>query len=194
MGFNLGILISGRGSNMVNIINASINHAIKSKVNIVISNKKDALGIIRAKKKKIKTVIIDDNNSKNEFEEKLSFYLKKANVNFLCLAGFMQILSSKFLKNWKGKIINIHPSLLPAFKGLNAQQKALEKKVKYVGATIHFVNSEVDSGEIIDQMAVRLSSKDDLTMVKKKILMLEHKLYIKVLKQLEMEFNVNGKQ
>ena len=119
MGFNLAILISGRGSNMLNIVNACDNKTLSSKVKIIISNNKNSSGLSKVKKKGIKTKIIDENKI-NKFEKKLSEILIKEKVNFICLAGFMRILSQEFLHNWKRKIINIHPSILPSFRGLNA--------------------------------------------------------------------------
>ena len=109
----------------------------------------------------------------------------------ICLAGFMRILSKEFLKNWNKKIINIHPSILPAFRGLNAVQKAIEKKVKYTGCTIHYVDEGIDTGEIIDQRIVKVLKKDDEEKLAKKILKEEHILYIKVIETLEKDYN-NG--
>ena len=187
MGFNLGILISGRGSNMLNIVNASQSGIINSKVKIVISNKINSQGIKKAKKKNIKTKIINQSlyKTKTNFEKVLNNSLIDENVNFICLAGFMSILSPYFLNLWSNKIINIHPSLLPDFKGKNAVKQALEKKVKTAGCTVHFVDEGVDTGKIIDQEKVTISNNDDEEMLAKKILKKEHVLYIKVLKELE---------
>ncbi len=187
MGFNLGILISGRGSNMLNIVNASQSGIINSKVKIVISNKINSQGIKKAKKKNIKTKIINQSlyKTKTNFEKVLNNSLIDENVNFICLAGFMSILSPYFLNLWSNKIINIHPSLLPDFKGKNAVKQALEKKVKTAGCTVHFVDEGVDTGKIIDQEKVMISNNDDEEMLAKKILKKEHVLYIKVLKELE---------
>ncbi len=191
MGFNLAILISGRGSNMLNIVNACDNKTLSSKVKIIISNNKNSSGLSKVKKKGIKTKIIDENKI-NKFEKKLSEILIKEKVNFICLAGFMRILSQEFLHNWKRKIINIHPSILPSFRGLNAVKKAIEKKVKYTGCTIHYVDKGVDTGEIIDQRIVKILKTDDEEKLAKKILKEEHILYIKVIETLEKEYN-NGK-
>ena len=187
MGLKLGILISGNGSNMLNIINASKKSIIKSKVVTVISNNPKALGIKRAKEESINVKIINEKNYKDvtSFEISLSKYLKQRNVNLICLAGFMKILSKEFIDEWNNKIINIHPSLLPAFKGLNTHRRALEMKVKFSGCTVHFVNKNIDSGKIIDQEVVKVLSSDNEITLKKKILMKEHKLYIKVIKNLE---------
>ena len=173
MGFNLAILISGRGSNMLNIVEACNNKTLSSKVKIVISSNKNSSGLTKVEKKLSQTLL----------EEK---------INFVCLAGFMRILSKGFLCNWEKKIINIHPSILPAFKGLNAVKKALEKKVKYTGCTIHYVDKGVDTGEIIDQRIVKVLKTDNEERLAKKILKEEHILYIKVIESLEKEYN-NGK-
>ena len=187
MGFKIGILISGNGSNMLNIVNASKKFIIKSKVVTVVSNNPEALGIKKAIEKKIDAKIINEKNYKNisNYENSLSSYLKQKKVDLICLAGFMKVLSKNFVDEWDNKIINIHPSLLPAFKGLNTHKRALDMKVKFSGCTVHFVNKNLDSGKIIDQEIVRILNSDNENTLKKKILMKEHKLYIKVLKYLE---------
>ena len=191
MGFNLAILISGRGSNMLNIVNACNNKTLSSKVKIIISNNKSSSGLARVKKKGIKTKIIEENQI-NKFENKLSKILKEEKVNFICLAGFMKIFTKDFLRDWEKKVINIHPSILPAFRGLNAVKKAIEKKVKYTGCTIHYVDKGIDTGEIIDQRIVKVLKTDNEKKLAKKILKEEHILYIKVIETLEKEHN-NGK-
>ena len=187
MGLNLGILISGRGSNMLNLVNASQRGLINSKVKIVISNNKNSIGIDKAKRKNIKTKIINqkDYESKKDFENALTNTLKNQNVDLVCLAGFMSILSKKFLKEWHRKVINIHPSLLPSFRGKNAVKQALENRVKTAGCSVHFVDEGIDTGEIISQEKVPVSSNDDEETLGKKILKKEHVLYIKVIKELE---------
>ena len=192
MEYNLGILISGNGSNMLNIIEATKKKLIKSKVATVVSNNPSALGIKRASKKGIDVKIINQNKYSNicDFENSLSKYLLKKRVDLICLAGFMKVLSKDFVKKWNNKIINIHPSLLPAFKGLNTHERAIRKKVKFSGCTVHFVDKNIDSGKIIDQEVVRILKSDDAASLQKKILMKEHKLYIRVIKHLERN---NGK-
>ena len=187
MGLNLGILISGRGSNMLNLVNASQRGLINSKIKIVISNNKNSSGIDKAKRKNIKTKIINqkDYGSKKDFENALTNTLKNQNVDLVCLAGFMSILSKKFLKEWYRKVINIHPSLLPSFRGKNAVKQALEQRVKTAGCSVHFVDEGIDTGEIISQEKVQVSSNDDEKTLGKKILKKEHVLYIKVIKELE---------
>ena len=187
MGYNLGILISGNGSNMLNIIEATKKKLIKSKVATVISNNPLALGIKKASDKGIDVKIINQNKYSNicDFEKSLSNYLLKKRVNLICLAGFMKVLSKDFVKKWNNKIINIHPSLLPAFKGLNTHERAIRKRVKFSGCTVHFVDKNIDSGKIIDQEVVKVLKSDDAGSLQKKILMKEHKLYIRVLKNME---------
>ena len=187
MGLNLGILISGRGSNMLNLVNASQRGLINSKIKIVISNNKNSSGIDKAKRKNIKTKIINqkDYESKKDFENALTNTLKNQNVDLVCLAGFMSILSKNFLKDWNRKVINIHPSLLPSFRGKNAVKQALEQRVKTAGCSVHFVDEGIDTGEIISQEKVPVSSNDDEKTLGKKILKKEHVLYIKVIKELE---------
>ena len=189
MGFRIAILISGRGSNMKNIIEACNKKKLCSSVNLVVSNKSNAYGLKVASKYKIETHILDSKSLATEsFESLLDKILKKNNINLICLAGFMKILSKGFVKKWPKMILNIHPSILPFFKGLNAQRQALESNAKYSGCTVHFVNEVMDGGEIIDQKIVNISSHDDEDSLSKKILMEEHKLYIKVLKKLEKDY------
>ena len=191
MGFNLAILISGRGSNMLNIVDACNNKTLSSKVKIIISNNKKSSGLAKVKKKGIKTKIIHENQIK-KFEKKLSQILLEEKINLICLAGFMRILSEDFLCSWKKKVINIHPSILPAFSGLDAVKQAIEKKVKYTGCTIHYVDKGIDTGEIIDQRIVKVLKTDNEKKLAKKILKEEHILYIKVIETLEKDIN-NGK-
>ena len=143
--------------------------------------------LIRLKEKNIKTKIINqkDYESKKDFENALTNTLKNQNVDLVCLAGFMSILSKKFLKEWNRKVINIHPSLLPSFRGKNAVKQALENRVKTAGCSVHFVDEGIDTGEIISQEKVPVSSNDDEETLGKKILKKEHVLYIKVIKELE---------
>ena len=143
--------------------------------------------LIRLKRKNIKTKIINqkDYESKKDFENALTNTLKNQNVDLVCLAGFMSILSKNFLKDWNRKVINIHPSLLPSFRGKNAVKQALEQRVKTAGCSVHFVDEGIDTGEIISQEKVPVSSNDDEETLGKKILKKEHVLYIKVIKKLE---------
>tara|TARA_A100001015_G_scaffold30284_1_gene33721 strand:+ start:458 stop:1033 length:576 start_codon:yes stop_codon:yes gene_type:complete len=187
MAFNIAILISGNGSNMLKIIQAYKNGQIKSKVVTVVSNNPNTIGIKKAQSYGIITKVINHREFNNtiQFEKTLSEYLFKKSINLICLAGFMRVLGKNFITKWDRKIINIHPSLLPSFKGLNTHKRAIEQGVKYSGCTVHYVNESLDSGEIIDQDIVRVSESDSEISLKKKILMKEHKLYIKVIQKLE---------
>lgn len=189
MGFKIAILISGKGSNMKNIIEACNNKRLCSSVNLVVSNNSNAYGLKVASKYKIETNILDSEIlGKENFESLLDKILKKKNINLICLAGFMKILSKNFVKKWPKMILNIHPSILPNFKGLKAQKQAIENNAKYSGCTVHYVNEVMDGGEIIDQKIVNISIHDNEDSLSKKILMEEHKLYIKVLKKLENNY------
>ena len=183
MVLNIGILISQNGSNMLNIVKACHEKKIQANVKIVISNNPDSKGLKKLKNfnTKSKILLLKDFKNKKAYEEKINELFKKNNVNFICLAGYMKILEKDFLEKWKKRVINIHPSLLPSFKGLEPQKQAIEKKVKYSGCTIHFVNDNIDDGEIIDQSIVEIDENETVESLKKKILLEEHKLYINVL-------------
>ncbi len=179
---NISIFISGTGSNLKNLINHSFKKNSKFKVVLIISNNPKAKGLNYAKKFRIKKKIINYSNNKNA-EKKILIELKKNKVNLICLAGFMKILSENFINNFKGRIINIHPSLLPKYKGLNTHQRAIKNKEKYSGCTVHYVNSKLDSGKIILQKKVRILKNDTFKSLSKKILKHEHVIYPKALKK-----------
>ena len=183
MVLNLGIIISQNGSNMLNIVKACHEKKIQANVKIVISNNPDSKGLKKLKnfKTKSKILLLKDFKNKKAYEEKINELFKKNNVNFICLAGYMIILERDFLEKWKKRVINIHPSLLPSFKGLEPQKQAIQKKVKFSGCTVHYVNDNIDDGEIIDQSIVNIDKKETVESLKKKILLEEHKLYISVL-------------
>ena len=170
------VFISGTGSNLKSLIKFS--RTVKSPISIdfVISNKPKAKGLNYAKKFKIKKKVLNFKN-KNLSEKRLLSILKINNIDMICLAGFMKILSGNFIKKFKGKILNIHPSLLPKYKGLNTHKRALNNKEKYSGCTVHFVNSKLDSGKIILQKKVKISKNETEASLAKKILAQEHKLY-----------------
>ena len=174
------VLISGRGSNLKSLIKFSRSSQSPISIDFVISNKSKADGLNYAKKFKIKKKILNFKN-KNLSEKKLLSILKINNINMICLAGFMKILSKNFIKKFKGKILNIHPSLLPKYKGLNTHERALNNKEKYSGCTVHFVNSRLDSGKIILQKKIKISKNETEVSLAKKILVLEHKLYPKAI-------------
>ena len=186
MVLRLGILISGNGSNMLNIVESCIKKKINAEVGIVISNNPNSSGLRKLQEFNINFKVLRLENFKNKgmYEQEISNLLIKENIDFVCLAGYMKILGPSFLKKWNKRVINIHPSLLPAFKGINAQERALKHNVKFSGCTIHFVNEEIDGGEIIDQSVVRVDKNETVKSLKKKILIEEHKLYINVLENI----------
>tara|TARA_Y100001958_G_C21168103_1_gene500444 strand:- start:555 stop:1139 length:585 start_codon:yes stop_codon:yes gene_type:complete len=185
-GFNkirLAVFISGTGSNLKNLIKFCHIKKSKFQINLVISNNSKAEGLKYAKKFNIKNKIIDFKNSKVA-EKKILLLLNKNSIKLICLAGFMKILSKNFIKNFKGKIINIHPSLLPKYKGLNTHERVIKNKEKYSGCTVHFVNSKLDGGRIILQKKVKVLKKDTPQSLSKRILKQEHLLYKKSLKKI----------
>ena len=169
------IFISGTGSNLKSLIKFSKIKKSPVIIKMIVSNNSEAKGLKYAKIYKIKKKIFDFKNTLSE--KKVIHQLKKDKINLICLAGFMKILSKSFTKNFKGKILNIHPSLLPKYKGLNTHEKAIKNKDKYSGCTVHFVNSKLDSGKIINQKKIRISKLDTPKTLAKKILIQEHKLY-----------------
>tara|TARA_B100000408_G_scaffold28862_1_gene21163 strand:- start:1156 stop:1734 length:579 start_codon:yes stop_codon:yes gene_type:complete len=175
------IFISGSGSNLNSIIKNSLKKNFPIKISLVISNNKNAYGINYAKNNKIKFKIINSKKMIN-FESKTLIILKKNNIKLICLAGFMKILSDKFIKNFKYKILNIHPSLLPKYKGLNTHKRVLKNKEKFSGCTVHYVTNKLDSGRIILQKKVRIIKADNEKTLRKKILKIEHLLYPKAIK------------
>jgi len=173
------VFISGTGSNLKSLIRFSRIKKSPISINLVISNNNKAKGLKFAKIYKIKKKIF--NFSDNLNEKRLLTLLKKNKINLICLAGFMKILSKNFIKNFKGKILNIHPSLLPKFKGLNTHERAIRNNEKYSGCTVHFVNSKLDSGKIILNKKVKINKNDTPKSLEKKILIQEHKLYPKAI-------------
>ena len=177
---NIAVFISGNGSNFKNLIFYSLKKNSKYKINLLISNQANAKGLKYAKKFKIKKKIINYVNMKIA-EKNILTELKKNQIELICLAGFMKILSSNLIKKFKGKIINIHPSLLPKYKGLNTHQRAIDNNEKYSGCTVHYVSSKLDSGKIILQKKVRILKTDTGKKLAKKVLKQEHLLYPKAL-------------
>ena len=177
-GFNkikTAVFISGTGSNLKSLIQFSKLKKSPIVIEMIISNNAKSKGLQYSKIYKIKKKVFDFKN--NSSEKKVIDELKKNNINLICLAGFMKILSKNFIKSFKGQILNIHPSLLPKYKGLNTHEKAIENKDKYSGCTVHFVNSKLDSGKIINQKKVKINKFDTPKKLAKKILIQEHKLY-----------------
>lgn len=177
--FKIGILVSGRGTNLQAIIDAIENGELKASIALVLSNKKEVPALERAQKKGIETAYLDPKAfaNKKEFDQALACELENRQVDLVCLAGYMRILGPEFIKKFDGKIINIHPSLLPAFPGLDVQQKAIDYGVKFSGCTVHFVNEEVDGGPIILQAVVPVHESDDAETLAKRILIQEHLIY-----------------
>jgi len=177
------IFISGNGSNMKNLVKFSKTKNAPIWVDLVISSNKKSNAIQYLKKNKIYFKIFDL-KKKNKDERKIFDILKKREIQLICLAGFMKILSGNFIKRFNGRILNIHPSLLPKYKGLNTHKRAILDKEKFSGCTVHFVNSKLDSGKIIIQKKVKINKKDDPKSLSKKILKQEHLLYPKALKKI----------
>ena len=172
---NACIFISGKGSNLKNLITRSRDYNFPISVKLVVSDKKKALGIFYAKKNSIPFLLIDT-KSRN-YENKLLEYLKKYKISLICLAGYMKILSKKFLRNYGKKVINIHPSLLPKFKGLNTFSKVLKNKEKKTGCTVHYVDEKLDNGKIISQRSFYINSKDNEEILKNKTQKLEYLIF-----------------
>ena len=169
------VFISGTGSNLKNLIKFSKTKISPILIKLIISNNKKAKGLKYSTQYNIEKKIVNFNN--NFSENKILNYINKKNIKFICLAGFMKVLSKNFIKKFKGKIVNIHPSLLPKYKGLNTHKRALKNKEKFSGCTVHYVTIKLDSGKIILQKKVKIKKKDTVNSLKKKILKKEHQLY-----------------
>ena len=177
------VFISGAGSNLKNLIKFSLKKVSPIEVNLIISNNAKAKGLRFAKFYKIKKKVYNFDQKKIS-EKSILKDLKSNNIKLICLAGFMKILSKDFIRKFKGKILNIHPSLLPKYKGLNTHDRAIKNKEKYSGCTVHLVNSKLDSGKIILQKKVKLSKKETSSSLQKKILKHEHILYPKAINKI----------
>jgi formyltetrahydrofolate-dependent phosphoribosylglycinamide formyltransferase len=180
---NIAVFISGTGSNLKNLINHSKKKNSKFIINLIISNNSRAKGLNYARQFNINKKIINFSNMKKA--EKITLNeLNKKEIKLICLAGFMKVLSKSFVKKFEGKIINIHPSLLPKYKGLNTHKRALNNNEKYSGCTVHYVNSKLDSGKIIMQRKVKIFKNDTVKKLSKRILKQEHYLYPKALNKI----------
>ena len=177
------VFISGTGSNLKNLIKFSKQKNFPISIDLIISNNAKAKGLIYASSFKIKKKVFNFSN-KIIAEKKILQLLFKNKIELICLAGFMKILSKSFIRKFKGKILNIHPSLLPKYKGLNTHARALNKKDKFSGCTVHLVNSKLDSGKIILQKKVKIYKNDSVETLSKRILKQEHKLYPAAIKKL----------
>ncbi len=175
----VGVLISGRGSNLQALIKACEAHDFPAEIVVVVSNTPDAQGLERARRADIPCVVVDHRDYKNRaaFDAEMTWALEDAKVELVCLAGFMRLLSETFVEHWWDKLINIHPSLLPAFKGLGVQRRAIESGARFSGCTVHYVRHEMDVGPIITQAVVPIHNADDVGALSKRILEQEHRIY-----------------
>ena len=174
------VFISGTGSNLKNLIQLSKKNSSPISINLIVSNNHKSKGLRYAKKFKIEKKIYSF-KAKIFDEKRLLKIMKNRKINLICLAGFMKILSENFIKIFKGKILNIHPSLLPKYKGLNTHKRVLENKEKFTGCTVHLVSSKLDSGKIIIQKKIKIRKNDTPKKIAKRVLIEEHKLYPKAI-------------
>jgi phosphoribosylglycinamide formyltransferase 1 len=172
----LGVLISGRGSNLQALIEACADPTYPAEIAVVVSNRAGAAGLARATAAHIPAVFVP-HSSRGEFAAAADARLRAARVDLICLAGFMRLLDTGFVAAWRDRMVNIHPSLLPAFPGLDAQRQALAAGVRFAGCTVHFVRQEVDTGPIIAQAVVPVHPNDDEARLSARILAAEHRLY-----------------
>ena len=178
----VSVFISGRGTNLRSLINFSKRKDSPIKICLIITNNKNAKGLYFAKKNKIKFLIVNYKN-KIKAENKILLSLKNYNINLICLAGFMKILSKKIINKYKNRILNIHPSLLPKYKGLNTHKRVLKNNEKFTGCTVHVVNLKLDSGKIILQKKIKVLKKDNENSLSKRVLKFENLIYPKAIKK-----------
>lgn len=180
----VGVLVSGRGSNLQALIDACADPAFPAEIIHVLSNKADAYGLERAREAGISTSVIShrDYDSRESFDAALDKELRLLGVEFVCLAGFMRVLTEGFVNAWKGRMINVHPSLLPSFKGLNTHERALEMGVKLHGCSVHFVTPDMDDGPLIVQAAVPVLPDDTPDVLAARVLEQEHVIYPRALR------------
>lgn len=178
-GGSLGVLISGRGSNLQALIRAVDDGRLDARIAVVISNRPEAPGLEHARRSGIETLVVDHRQfkSRHEFDRTLATELKSRSVALVCLAGFMRLVGAELLQAFPNAILNVHPSLLPAFPGVNAQQQALDHGVKVSGATVHVVTPELDAGPIIVQACVPVRADDTVDSLSARILVEEHRIY-----------------
>jgi phosphoribosylglycinamide formyltransferase-1 len=176
----VAILISGRGSNMMALIEAAKDPAYPAEIALILSNRSDAAGLARAQAEGIATAVVDHarfGKDREAFERALEDELERHRIELVCLAGFMRLLTPWFVRRWEGRLINIHPALLPAFKGLNTHERALAEGATHHGATVHFVVPEMDSGPIILQDQLRVLATDNADTLAARVLEIEHRIY-----------------
>ena len=189
----IGILISGRGSNMVAIVDAVLSGEIPdASVPVVISDKPDAAGLTKARERGVETVVVErKGRSRAEQDTEIATELKKREVDLVCLAGYMRLLSPEFVREFDGRIINIHPSLLPNFPGLDAQRQALEGGAKVTGCTVHYVDEHLDNGPAILQCEVDVRDDDTVDTLSARILEQEHRIYVDAVKLIARKHKAN---
>lgn len=180
----LGVLISGRGSNLQALIDACAQSEFPAEIALVISNRPEAAGLARAETAGIATLVVDhrDFREREDFENALNAALKDAGVDLVCLAGFMRILNPDFVNRWRDRLINIHPSLLPAYRGLKTHERVIADGVRFTGATVHFVRPEMDDGPIIIQAAVPVHPDDTPDRLAARVLAYEHRIYVEAVR------------
>jgi phosphoribosylglycinamide formyltransferase-1 len=186
----VAILISGRGSNMTALIEAAKAKDYPAEITLVVSNRPDAAGLGRARSSGIPTAVIDHTQfggDRETFEQALDRELREHRIDLVCLAGFMRLLTPWFVNRWSGRMLNIHPSLLPQFKGLHTHRRALEAGVKRHGATVHFVVPEMDAGPIVAQDSVAVHENDTEETLAARVLELEHQIYPRALRAVALE-------
>ncbi|MDH5772592.1 MAG: phosphoribosylglycinamide formyltransferase [Rhodospirillaceae bacterium] len=193
----IAVLISGRGSNLQSLIDACSDDDFPAEISLVISNKADALGLKRASEASIPTKAFNhkDFSTREEFDVAMSDAIEASGAEFICLAGFMRLLSDDFVKSWRDKLINIHPSLLPSFKGLHVHEQVIERGVRFSGCTVHFVRSAMDEGPILAQAVVPVLPDDTPDTLGARVLEQEHIIYPLALRLIaEGKVRVSGEQ
>src|SRR6266446_3030046 len=176
----VAILISGRGSNMAALIDATKDDSFPAEIALVLSNRPDAAGLDRARRERVRTVVLDHRpyaGDRVAFEQTLQSILDEHSIELVCLGGFMRLFTAQFVLRWQGRMLNVHPSLLPAFKGLNPHGQALAAGVKISGATVHFVTPDMDCGPIVAQAAVPVRDDDTAETLAARVLAVEHRIY-----------------
>ncbi len=193
----LAVFVSGSGTNLQAIIDAVESGYVKAKISLVLSDNKEAYALERAKKAGIETFFLDPKafSPKQNFDKEVIKNLKERDVELVVLAGYMRVLTSNFVQEYKGRIMNIHPALLPSFKGLNGVKDALDHGVKVTGPTVHFVTEKIDSGPIIAQAVVEVADNDTEDLLRERVQKEEHKIYPKAIKDfLENKLEIKGRK
>ncbi|MBM4387050.1 MAG: phosphoribosylglycinamide formyltransferase [Deltaproteobacteria bacterium] len=193
----LCILVSGRGTNMQSLIEASAEKRLDATIALVLSNKEEAPALEKARRAGIATAVVNhrEYESRESFEEKMAEIIDSHGVDFVILAGFMRVLTPLFIRHYKGRIINIHPALLPSFPGVNAQKQAFEYGVKWTGVTVHFVDEGVDTGPIIAQMPFEIKDGDTVESLAERMLAGENRLFPEaVQKVVSGKYNISGRR